>query len=69
MQSLNGKRGALLIPHLKGDVSCLIQVLTNVLKNAVQNTIKGTIDIIVSYDALQSMLHVAVIDSGSGMSP
>ena len=55
------------IPRLNGDKDALKLILVNILKNAAQHTLRGSIKVVVYYDQGQEVLHVAVMDTGSGM--
>ena len=57
------------LPKLIGDKRRLLQVLINLVKNSLKFTNKGSISIGVRYDEKQSLLEVAVNDTGVGIKP
>ncbi len=59
-------------PHLRGDPTRLTQLLLNYLSNAIKFTERGTVTVSarpVGEDADIRLLHFAVKDTGSGISP
>ena len=55
------------IPRLSGDKESLKIALSNIFKNATQHTFSGEIKIVTFYDKKDNELHVAVMDTGTGM--
>ena len=56
------------IPRLCGDKDALKLALGNLFKNATQSMTRGLIQVVVYYDEKRQVLHVAVMDTGTGMS-
>ena len=54
---------------VNGDMEKIRQVILNVIDNAIKYTEKGSITVTVSKDAATGMEHVAVTDTGMGISP
>lgn len=55
------------IPRLSGDKEALKICLSNIFKNATQHTFGGEIKIVTLYDETKCELHVAVMDTGTGI--
>ena len=50
-----------------GDLTRLKQILINLIKNAFKFTRKGEIRVIMAIDEIDTMLKVAVVDTGKGI--
>lgn len=55
------------IPRLSGDKDSLKIALSNIFKNSTQHTFCGEIKIVTFYEEANNELHVAVLDTGTGM--
>lgn len=55
------------MPYLSGDNIRLIQILINLIKNALKHTKNGSIKVLASYNYIEQMLVMHVIDSGRGI--
>ncbi|MFX6903637.1 ATP-binding protein, partial [Acinetobacter baumannii] len=68
---LSTRIGADLPPYLRGDPTRLRQVLINLIGNAIKFTEAGGIELLVSRrdGGAGPLLHIAVTDTGIGMSP
>ena len=60
-------RGGALPPAIEADPQRLRQILENLIDNAVKYTCHGTITLSVRHDDVRERLHVAVADTGAGM--
>lgn len=60
-------RGGALPPAIEADPQRLRQILENLIDNAVKYTGKGTITLSVRHDEARERLHMAVADTGAGM--